>query len=204
MKPKQLVDSYNPKSMTFFFRLILVLVTVLFFTSCRKGEDDPSVSVRTRKARLAGEWRLESGKSSYTEGAYNRSYVFDGNNVTLQLSSLNAIYYTGKYTLSLIIKKDGKFSFKENIAGQVLEAEGTWNFNSGVGKEKNKESVVFFIENVVKGYTDYGIFNRWSTTFAYKIKELRNKRLVIYSQGKIYSETKSDYATLTTDYVFYQ
>ena len=45
----------NPKSILF---LAAAAVTVLNFQSCGKYEDGPSFSLRTKKARLTGEWEL--------------------------------------------------------------------------------------------------------------------------------------------------
>lgn len=186
-----------------FIRLFVLLLAILALTECKKGEDDPAISLRTRKARLEGEWRLVSGNASYTTDAYNESYVFKSGDVSIA----STLYYpmTGKYFLSLNIEKDGKFNFKELFLGIVLEASGTWNFNTGVGEEKKKEDVIFSIDKVKKGYTNgANFFNRNSTNIVYKIKELRNKRLVISSAGKIYSDSKGRYATLSTEYIFQQ
>ncbi|KAK6020062.1 hypothetical protein OSTOST_14290, partial [Ostertagia ostertagi] len=47
---------------------------------CKKGEDDPIISLRTRKARAEGDWRLVSGTAGYTTKGYNETYDFDGTN----------------------------------------------------------------------------------------------------------------------------
>src|SRR6478609_2381439 len=40
---------------------ILIFTVVIFsFSSCRKGEDDPLISFRSRTNRLEGEWKLKS------------------------------------------------------------------------------------------------------------------------------------------------
>jgi len=191
--------------MTQFCKLFIFSVIVLLLTECKKGEDDPSVSLRTRTSRLSGEWRLLSGKASITAQGYNESYTFDGAGMKVNVTSYYPVVYTGKYMLGLKVYKDGTFFMNENFAGLVLEAEGTWNFNTGVGEHKKKENVIFSIDKVKKGYT-YGsnLFNRFSVNFTYSIKELRNKRLVITSEGKFYSDAKGNYVTLSTEYIFQQ
>lgn len=186
-------------------RLVFFIFCSLVFSECKKGEGDPSVSLRTRKNRLTGEWRLQSGSASYTQEGYNESYVFDGANVKINFTSYNPVTYIGKYTLWLTIKKDGSFTFNENFGGTILEANGTWNFNAGVGESKKKEEVFFFIDKVKKGYTNGDVFfNRGAVHFGYKITELRNKKLVLTASGKIYTDSKGKYATLSTDYTFIQ
>ncbi len=50
--------------------LIIVLIAAMLLpalNSCKKGEDDPFLSLRSRKARISGEWKIETMKdeSSY-------------------------------------------------------------------------------------------------------------------------------------------
>lgn len=184
--------------------ILSALALILVFSGCRKGEDDPRFSMRTRKARLTGDWKLESGNAGLTSGGYNNTYTFMGMDYTRN-ESTSYTTYIGKYILNLRINKDGSFSFKEYLAGLTLEASGTWNFNTGIGSAKGKEEVVFIIDEVKEGYTHgNNIFNRFSTTFIYTIKELRNNRLVIHSKGKVYSDLRGRYVTLSTNYVFKQ
>jgi len=184
------------------YPIIFALITVFLVAGCKKGEEDPSISLRSRAKRLEGDWRLVSGNASYTTDGYNETYVFTGTKVKLTTT----LYYPveGIYLLGLKIKKAGTFTLKEYLLGAKLEASGTWNFNTGVGETKKKEEVIFTIDDVQMGYTGYNIFNRNSTHFVYKIKELRDKKLVINSAGKIYSESKGRYATFSTDYIFQQ
>jgi hypothetical protein len=185
---------------------VFTFISLLSVTNCKKGEDDPLVSLRSRKERLVGDWRLQSGTATYTQDTYRESYIFDGSNVTLYVAAPSyAAGYKGKYFLNLNISKDGKFIFKELLSNVVLEASGTWNFNVGVGKEKKKEDILFYIDKVIAGYTNgNNLFNRTNTSFVYKIKELRNKKMVITSTGKIYSDSRGKYTTLSNEYIFIQ
>ena len=45
---------------------VLALATVASFTACKKGEEDPSLSLSSRKARLAGEWKVQSKDETIT------------------------------------------------------------------------------------------------------------------------------------------
>lgn len=181
--------------------ITLLLIISVLFSACKKGEDDPVISLRTRKTRVVGEWRMTAGKASYTSRAYNESYTFDGSNVKLNVTSITPIVYTGKSTLSMTMNKDGSFTVSEVLGSSKLNAKGTWNFNSGVGEEKKKEDLIFELNEFSTGYTlGNNLFNRYSAHFTYQIKELRNKKMVINSSGKIYSNSSGDYATLSTEY----
>lgn len=46
--------------------LLIIMFTVLGFQSCKKGEDDPFFSFRSRKARVIGEWTCDSLTSFVT------------------------------------------------------------------------------------------------------------------------------------------
>jgi hypothetical protein len=182
-------------------QFILAILCFFLFSTCKKGEDDKGISLKSKKSKLSGEWRLVSGNADLTTEGYNETYSFDGTHVVWT----STLYYpvSDKYTLSLTIKKDGTFSFKEILAGTRLEASGTWNFNTGVGKEKRKEDVLFSIDDVDHGYTDgNNLFNRFSTNFKYTIKDLGSKKLVIHSAGKLFSDARWGYVTFSTDYTF--
>jgi hypothetical protein len=179
------------------------LLLLLTFTTCKKGPDDPFISLRSRTARLAGEWQLQSGTASYTShNSVNESFTFDGVQLHANITAQNVIYI-GSYILNLSILKNGTFTMNELIAGNTLNAQGTWSFNSGIGDDKKKEDVAFFIDKVNKGTTaDEHLFNRSNTQFFYKLTELRNKKLVMQSVGKVY--TGNDYYDFTTEYTFIQ
>ncbi|MDD4575741.1 MAG: hypothetical protein PHI36_04870, partial [Bacteroidales bacterium] len=50
------------------YKIILLLLAVFAttFSACKKGEDDPALSLRSRKARVAGEWKMTNIKSTNT------------------------------------------------------------------------------------------------------------------------------------------
>jgi hypothetical protein len=189
-------------------RKVFITATVIcgsiLNSGCKKGENDPQISFRTRKARLVGEWRLASGSSSYTGGNWSDKYTFTGTKLTLYSNySGSPQVYTGSYILSLNILKDGTFNMKEVLAGTSLEISGTWAFNTGVGEHKAKDEVLFSIKEVSKGYTyGYHLFNAHNGTFAYRLKELRNKELVIYAGGKLFSDDYGNYMSFTNEYTF--
>jgi hypothetical protein len=188
------------------YTILLIGAVILFFSECKKGEDDPSVPLRTRKNRLVGEWRMTSGMAAYTiSKVYNETYSFDGSKVRINVTlSGNPVVYLGNYLLNLKVSKNGTFQLNEIRSSSVLSAEGTWNFNTGVGEDKKKEDVIFFINKVSSGSTWNHLFNRTSANFVYKIKELRNKKLVIQSSGKIYTVESGDYIDFSTEYTFIQ
>jgi hypothetical protein len=191
--------------MRFIKKTLLFFMIVFTMTTCKKGDEDPEISLRSRKARLTGEWKMKNGSASMTYPNYNETTKFDGSNFEIYSTYTGGrpVVYVGKYLLSLKIKKNGTFTMHELNANLIFDAEGSWSFNSGVGKEKKKEDAIFYIDQVNTGSTADHIFNRWSTNFTYKIKKLTNKEIIISSSGKVFSNSYG-YISFSTDYTFTQ
>ncbi|PBQ33366.1 hypothetical protein CNR22_16795 [Sphingobacteriaceae bacterium] len=181
----------------------LAVGILMMLYACKKGENDPAVSLLTRKARLTGEWKMTSGKAIYTQYTSKALYTFDGNSYTATIIESNKSKNTsGDYSVRLTIRRDGDFKAKEIYGPTMLDCEGIWAFNTGVGKQKAKEATAFSITKVNEGLITSCFFNRISPAFIYTLKELRNNKLVLTSSGRILSDTKGNYASLTTEYTF--
>ena len=59
--------------------LAATVITVLNFQSCGKYEDGPSFSLRTKKARLVGDWEVVRIGSQNTPSGYSIEMTFEGN-----------------------------------------------------------------------------------------------------------------------------
>ncbi|PBQ32189.1 hypothetical protein CNR22_10535 [Sphingobacteriaceae bacterium] len=149
--------------------LSVLLLLSLCFTECKKGEDDPLLSLRTRKARVVGKWKLVSGlKTTVSFPSWTTTTEYTRNE------------YIQKYTGSNQTEKGDIFyfiEFKKN--GEVNESRqleyndrhgivGTWNFTGGIGGKKNKEEILLHDSRVI-----------FPSDIVYNIKELRAKKLVL-------------------------
>ncbi|MEX1192731.1 MAG: hypothetical protein WEA99_12225 [Brumimicrobium sp.] len=95
----------NAKSTLF---LAATVITVLNFYSCSKYEDGPKFSLRTKKARLTGEWEVvRIGNESFPQNGYSLEMVFE---------------------------KDGDFEYKYSYDNYSYTYSGDWAFTSD--KEK--------------------------------------------------------------------
>ncbi len=87
-------------------RLIKILATLLLsvfiFSECRKGEEDPFISLRSRNNRLTGKWKLVEEKYEYE---YKSNFVMD----FLELQS----DFKREYCLTEKRNYDGEFITKE-------------------------------------------------------------------------------------------
>jgi hypothetical protein len=85
--------------------LLLLLATALIF-SCKKYEEGPNLSLRSKKARLCQRWIITEQK-------------VNGNNINI--TSLFA---------SFDFEKNNNFSSYVLADGKQYEGEGTWEFNN--------------------------------------------------------------------------
>ena len=142
-------------------------LAVLNLTSCKKGENDPGISLRGRKARLTGEWVMKSLEN--TEKGTELECGFSGcdrvpytetisvTNGTLSSTKNNE---TSKATSSIeqkyTFEKDGTYKYYVKVTRLTDEdgnsvsegyeetnSEGTWAFinKNKEGEYKNKERI---------------------------------------------------------------
>jgi hypothetical protein len=147
----------------------LMLVT----PSCKKGENDPFLSLSSRKARISGEWNVASYEwhNHQTDGSdsWTNTASFDGTNVTTTWAqTVGGTSTSGNgtdvITVSLadfIINKDGTYEMNWNQVEVHNDTDwggnptvetttssswetGSWSFIGGAKDEyKKKERVVF-------------------------------------------------------------
>ncbi len=135
--------------------LLSALVIASSFIGCKKGENDPLLSLRSRKSRLEGNWVIV--KEEVSETNINGSTteimqsVYDGEmKVTTTTTTVGTISTTVidtvKYTFNFDIKKDGNYKItaaNENKI-DIVTTEGTWLFlgKSKLNDLKNKEAIL--------------------------------------------------------------
>lgn len=188
--------------------LMIALCSAIFFSECKKGDGDPVLTLRTRKERLTGTWYITRGYAaftSYSPNAMPNNFNFEFyDNKALLTGSNYSNSVTLPYTLSLNFQKDGKFRVIENVDGDILNSTGFWNFTAGVGKTKNKEEVNIRLDAVVTGDTQEHIFNNFSTEVTYKLKQLRNKEIIISVSRKAYVNAYGEKGTYAAEYTLIQ
>ena len=110
----------------------------------------------------------------------------------------------GVYNLALNFTKDGQVNFTEKFNNDNFESNGKWEFQGRVGKAKNKEHISIHLESI-KGYTGYfDSFNKSQVDFSYKIKELRNEKLVLVSENELLTVSSTRKVYITAEYSFEQ
>jgi hypothetical protein len=164
-------------------RLLLVLLVAMIaiptFQSCKKGENDPAISLKSRKARLVGEWSLKEGVLTSVNGGTSTILTYNG--TTLSFSSGGSVNYT--QTMEII--KDGTFKNTTLNNGATRIDEGQWYF-MGANKDKdlkNKEVVAFFVTQIsytpAGGTTSIGTYKGIQPDYMWQLDELKSKEIIV-------------------------
>jgi hypothetical protein len=135
----------NNNTKALFAAALILAVASLEFSGCKKGEEDPTISLRSRKARVAGTWMVASmtdesmyeseSSSSGTSSSYTTesSMSFDGTNYnytdkTTQTSTGPDYTYT---QVNEITAEDGdyddSYSYNEVYFGSPYSESYTWS-----------------------------------------------------------------------------
>ena len=90
--------------------LSLILLPAFLFFGCKKYEEGPGFSLRSKKERVSNDWKA----SAFTENGVDK------------LAEFNAEYQNGKFTIA----KTGNFIFTFKQFGITdTELSGKWYFN---------------------------------------------------------------------------
>lgn len=178
--------------------LCLITITTLgFMQSCKKGENDPFLSLRTRKARIAGEWKLSASESKYTSTSPNSSNssttTYDGaTETTVQSVTINgnttSTTSTAVYTFNIEFDKNGTYTLTQVQDGETYTAQGTWIFlkRSKEDELKNKEAILLTQTSASNSNGESSTMHDLSGS-VFVIDQLKNKEM-IWTSDYTYTE----------------
>jgi hypothetical protein len=172
------------------FSICLILaVTAGTMPSCKKGENDPFLSLHSRRARIAGEWKVTGFVSddSYKTGTNDQTIhetLSDG-----MLTSTFTITQSGTvtasqtwsqaFTQSLNLRRDGTYTETKTVDGQQTTYKGTWIFlkKNKPNKLRNKEAILLTRQEMTT--PDNPSYNTNTIDgIVYRIDLLKNKKMV--------------------------
>lgn len=169
--------------------LLLLAITAITFNSCKKGENDPFLSLKSRTGRISQDWVLstEDYTIKNTTSSYSSSdhYTFNGTSETLTTvltigSSSSTTTDTYAYSEEFVMAKEGTYKSTTVDDGTTEIEEGNWSW---VGKNKdqdlkNKEAfVIASTQSSGSDYTNSGKTIPPDMIFA--VDKLSSKELVI-------------------------
>lgn len=188
---------------------LLFITPILFFSACKKGDGDPFLSLKSRKARLCREWVL-TNQNLITRGFQDNSqwieytiiYENGTRSVTTTVNQNDKTQTDTKYEFSINFLKDFKYESREKSywPNGVVKTEtvenGTWTFlNKNQSEEfKNKERISTCINSRrIKSYNDQNeILNNEINNF---INYVHSETFTIYrlTSKQMIFEIKSRY-----------
>lgn len=114
--------------------IIYCLLILVFANACKKGQDDPSISLKSRRARVAGEWKVQlketNAKSSGTNTTLSSNTTPTITNI--ESSSVERWNDTEYYYSNILPNGNHKTTNDTTIQGKVsihtikFEKDGEW------------------------------------------------------------------------------
>ena len=142
------------------------IMIALIFSGCKKGENDPFLTLKYRTGRLAQEWKMSSEDITVVEpnligGTNSTVYSYDGTSEKAVLTQTSGSYSqttttTYTYSMEISFDKDGTFKSTEINDGNATVTEGTWMWMSKNKNEslKDKEAIVMYATKVTDSNGD--------------------------------------------------
>lgn len=169
----------------------LVIALLVVTPACKKGENDPGLSFKSRKSRLAGSWTLQSATLMHGD----TTTVFDGDSLATTVDSItNTLAMTGSFQFN----KDGTYGeetvtdFPTNWQGngqpaftQTETITGIWNFTGGGGGVKSKSQLLLQVteRSVAASNSASNVvttaYSGQTAGFVYDINRLASKELTL-------------------------
>jgi hypothetical protein len=174
------------------YLILMAVIIVPAFVACKKGPNDPSISLKSRNARVIAKWKLtaitgsESGISGTT--GWTTSYSFNGTTYSAT-SSLGGTPTTGTGSFDMTIEKEGKYSYNETFtpsgstAASVTSGNDFWYW---ADNDNNKIAIYLGDGGFLFGGGQYNI------------DELKSKELIL----KTYTRHVNNGATSTLDLTY--
>ncbi|MEI6123340.1 MAG: hypothetical protein WCQ95_06895 [Bacteroidota bacterium] len=180
----------------------------LIIVSCKKGDGDPFLSLRSRKARLSGNWKVSSLTSTFSYKNQKHETTYDGVSkkevytvkdsiITVPTptphDSVFTYTKTKTYTGDIItdFEKNGSYyyqeQFKDDTTGiaVTIEITGLWYFTGANAQNGIKAKEQLAIQGTNLTYNpnigfSYSIIHQGEKTLdIYEIYELKNKEIIL-------------------------
>lgn len=174
-----------------YFILSLIISSALL--SCfRKGEDDPFISLRSRKARVEGKWKVKtlSIKQSNIYKTHKDEFfqtIKNGIHTDSVVEYINGVQVTSSTKINRRVlyyfTKGGHFEMYDYRGEKDTSIlTGTWAFNIRGGGKKHRELIYINIERnlpISMGQQRYWILYRETFNhFLCQLQELRHEKMV--------------------------
>ncbi len=173
--------------------IVFLAIIPALFPACKKGDNDPAFSLRSRKARISGEWTMESA----TWHKPDTTITYDGENMVFEYETAGTAD-TLHVQNNITFNKDGTYQeviitdYPTDWWGNGLPAytltetvKGLWNFTGGNSDTKNKSRLLLRVTEVLKSASNAGsnidalTYQGQTGGFIYDIDRLAGKELTL-------------------------
>ncbi len=114
---------------------LLVMLSIIVIPSCKKGEDDPFISFRSRDARITAKWKLVNYENQSNYDGSSTTRVLNGSILTVTNSGGS---YSYSYSEELEINSDGTYKITTIQDGDISTTTSIWYWLNGT---QNKTSI---------------------------------------------------------------
>lgn len=118
----------NQQTMKKILLAVIVSLSIIVIPSCKKGEDDPFISIRSRDARITAKWKLVNLESTSSGSTSTSTSTLNGSILTQTYTSpsFGSSSSTSSYSVELEINSDGTYTSTEIEDGDISTSKSTW------------------------------------------------------------------------------
>ena len=179
-----------------FALLMLVVLVSPLLNSCKKGENDPFLSLKSREGRLKGEWNLTEGTETGTYGSSSYTVTYTETLATATYGGNSSSY---AYTETFEFLKANEFKSTVNNDGDITTCDGFWAFMDGYDEIANKEMLVIRLKSQTSG----GTITSWTgddmPSYILRFDKLSGSEAIIAADGSTVG-TSTNTSTSTKTY----
>lgn len=169
--------------------IVFTVLVALIFSNCKKSENDPLFSTKSRHTRACGLWTISSGSitSTYVDRngvSSSVTYSLNNKNFTAEITGRGTL--VGKFSLQLDMRDDDSFEVKQEFGGPLETYAGKWQFLHKSKDYKNKERMLFTLNANAASSVSLLSFSKGGFSFNYTINELSNdNKLVLVCEKEL-------------------
>ena len=185
--------------------ILIVLSSILVFDGCKRGNDDPFFSIHSRKARVTGDWAIETMERNVTQLLSNGTtakinFKVANDIVTQVVDSINTSHDTSVTTTGVV--KENFYRFDKNSKMEYLfhyELSKLWTVVDENTNITTYDKMVFTYEERATGS-----WNFLSSVEKHGVNKYKNKErlALIFESNNITQSTLTSHWTVDENGTF--
>ena len=202
--------------------LFVFSAAILSLESCKKGENDPALSFKSRSARLKGAWKLNE-KDAIISNATSENQIslssitvqgiYTGEDESVSVNnSGNTTTFINKYFFDIDFEENGSYQYNLNILtpdpatpnafiNMIYNSSGVWSWLDQ-GKDKYGISLSNDFEPTIPDSLNPMTLLPYKITGAYEVDRLTSTELILKRKGNFTSSQNLTVTTTTFDGTF--